>query len=76
MEVQVLGPPCLGSGPSSTTQKLGDLRQTIYPFCALSSSSLKEEITTAPPPRVVGRIRWANIWKVLTTEPGTASQLL
>lgn len=67
MEARVLELPRLGSGPSSTTQKLGDLREMIYPFCALSSSSLKGEITVAPPPRVVGRIRRANIWKALTT---------
>ena len=47
-----------------------------YPFHVLSSSSLKEGNTIASPPRVVVRIKRANIWKVLTTDPSTSSQLL
>lgn len=47
-----------------------------HPFHVLSSSPLKEEITIALLPRAGGRIKWANIWKELSTEPGTSSQLL
>ena len=77
MRAQVLVPPCLGPGPSSTNAEAGGPKVSDLPLLRPEFLiSQRGEISTAPPPGVVMKIKRANIWKALTAEPSISSQLL